>query len=135
MLRASIALTVLAAAMLLAAYQSNEAEPTPGPTDVPNPNALFVRSTRSTLPTRPRLRAAATTMSSPSANSASAVPTITSAEVRGGAVEAGAVTDTSVPLTPDRLAEYRTVDQLFDLIQQAIDEDAAEIRVTYATEG
>lgn len=56
-------------------------------------------------------------------------------EVRGGTVEAGAVTDTGVPLNQDQLAEYRTVEQLFELIQDAIDEDAAEIRVTYAADG
>jgi len=56
-------------------------------------------------------------------------------EVRSATVEAGAVADTGVPLTPDWLAEYRTVEQLFDLVQQAIDENAAEIRATYAADG
>ena len=56
-------------------------------------------------------------------------------EVRSGSVEAGAVTDSGVSLTPDQLAEYLAVEQLFDLIQQAIDEGAAEIRVSYAAAG
>ena len=36
---------------------------------------------------------------------------------------------------PERLAEYDTVPELFDVIQDAIDRDAAEIRVTYAASG
>ena len=56
-------------------------------------------------------------------------------QVRAGSVEAGSVTDTGDPLTADQLAEYQAVGQLFDILQDAIDKDAAEIRVTYAATG
>jgi hypothetical protein len=56
-------------------------------------------------------------------------------EVRGDAIEGGVVTDSGDPVSTDMLAEYQTVDALFDLIQDAIDRDAAEIRVTYAGAG
>jgi Family of unknown function (DUF6174) len=56
-------------------------------------------------------------------------------EVRGDSVEGGVVTDSGDPVSSDMLAEYQTVSELFDLIQDAIDQDAAEIRVTYAAAG
>lgn len=56
-------------------------------------------------------------------------------EVRSDAVSAGAVTDSGAALSAERLAEYQTVPELFDFIQDAIDQDAAEIRVSYASEG
>ncbi|MDA0351814.1 MAG: DUF6174 domain-containing protein [Chloroflexi bacterium] len=55
-------------------------------------------------------------------------------EVRDGAIEAGATEDGAV-LPADRLAEYQTVTGLFALIQDAIDQDAAEIRTVYAGAG
>ena len=56
-------------------------------------------------------------------------------EVRGDAVEGGVVTDSGDAVSSDMLAEYQTVEELLDFIQDAIDQDAAEIRVTYAAEG
>ncbi len=56
-------------------------------------------------------------------------------EIRADTVEAGAVTDSGAGLTSERLAEYQTVPELFDFIQDGIDQDAAEIRVTYAASG
>jgi len=56
-------------------------------------------------------------------------------QVRAGSVQAGSVTDTGDPLTADQLAEYQPVGQLFDILQDAILKDAAEIRVTYAATG
>jgi hypothetical protein len=56
-------------------------------------------------------------------------------EVRGGAVTAGTVEDTGDALPADRLADYETVDELFDLIQDAIDQDAYEIRTSYDSTG
>jgi ABC-type glycerol-3-phosphate transport system substrate-binding protein len=56
-------------------------------------------------------------------------------EVRGGSVSGAAGTDSGVMLTSEQLAQFRTVPELFDFIQDAIDQDAAEIRVTYASAG
>lgn len=56
-------------------------------------------------------------------------------EVRSNTVSAGVVTDDGVALSSERLGEYQTVSELFDFIQDAIDQDAAEIRVSYASEG
>ncbi len=56
-------------------------------------------------------------------------------EVRDRALTAGAVAADGAALNADRLAEYRTVEGLFDLIQAAIDDGAATIDVTYAARG
>ena len=56
-------------------------------------------------------------------------------EVRGGSVEGVVVTDSGGPVSSDMLVESQTVEELFDLIQDAIDRDVAEIRVTYAAAG
>ena len=56
-------------------------------------------------------------------------------EVRAGSIHAGVVTDDRTALSAERLAEYQTVERLFELVQDAIDQDAEEIRVTYAPEG
>lgn len=56
-------------------------------------------------------------------------------EVRSDAVADGVVTDDGAALTAEQLAEYMTVPELFDFIQDAIDQDAAEIRVSYASSG
>ena len=56
-------------------------------------------------------------------------------EGRGGAVSSGVPTDGGDALTSEQLVEYRTVPELFDFIQDAIDRDAVEIRVSYDTSG
>lgn len=56
-------------------------------------------------------------------------------EIRSNVVSSGAVTDSGDALSTERLAAYQTVAELFEFIQDAIDRDAAEIRVSYAAEG
>lgn len=55
-------------------------------------------------------------------------------EVHGGVIEAG-TTEDGTELSAERLADYMAVPELFAMIQDAIDQDAYEIRVTYASDG
>jgi len=56
-------------------------------------------------------------------------------EVRSNAISGGTVTDDGTALPTDRLPDYQTISELFDFIQDAIDRDAAEIRISYAAAG
>lgn len=51
--------------------------------------------------------------------------------VRGGALVSGSLVDSSRALTDDELADWRTIDGLFDLIDEARARDAREIRADY----
>jgi hypothetical protein len=51
--------------------------------------------------------------------------------VRDGVIESVTDVDTGQPVDPDNFGFYQTIDEMFDTIQFAIDENAAEIDVTY----
>lgn len=51
--------------------------------------------------------------------------------VEGGKVVSGSYVEGGGDLGPDRLADYMPVDQLFDLIQEAVDRDAHSVRAEY----
>jgi hypothetical protein len=52
-------------------------------------------------------------------------------EVRNGAIAGAVRLDTSQRLGPDTFNRYRTVDAIFDLIDQSIDANAAQVDATY----
>jgi hypothetical protein len=52
-------------------------------------------------------------------------------EVRNGAITGAVRLDSGQRLGAETFARYRTVDEIFDLIDQAIDENAAEVNATY----
>ncbi len=145
--RATIILGVVAAALLVACGTSaNGAEPsptstpapTPAPTEIVDPNSLADR--QAALDAARALWAASggddydMTFNWQCFCIVDYVQRV-DLEVRGGSVEDGTVTESGIQLTPEQLAEYVSVEQLFDLIQDAIDQDAAEIRVSYAAAG
>ena len=51
--------------------------------------------------------------------------------VRDGVIEEVTDVDTGQPVDPDVVAALLTIDELFDMIQSAIDQNAAQIDVTY----
>jgi hypothetical protein len=51
--------------------------------------------------------------------------------VRDGVIETVTDVDTGQPVDPEIMGAFRTIDELFDTIQFAIDQDAAQIDVTY----
>ena len=51
--------------------------------------------------------------------------------VRDGVIEEVTDVDTGQPVDPEIVGTFPTIDQVFDLIQDAIDQDAAQIDVTY----
>ena len=52
-------------------------------------------------------------------------------EVRNGAISGAVRLDTGQRLGTETFSRYRTVDGIFDLIDQSIDEDAAQVDATY----
>lgn len=61
-------------------------------------------------------------------------PTVTAPvvlEVRGGAITGATRVDDGTPLGSEALVYYRTVDDVFALIAEAIDENAAHVDVRY----
>lgn len=52
-------------------------------------------------------------------------------EVRGGAVEAVMLSQSGAPVSPELLPAFPTVDDLFDLIDEALRRDADLLEVTY----
>ena len=52
-------------------------------------------------------------------------------EVRNGAIAGAVRLDTGQRLGPETFVRYRTVDAIFDLIDRSIDENAAQVDVTY----
>lgn len=51
--------------------------------------------------------------------------------VADGEIVAGARRDTGTPLTPEELAEYRSVEELFDFLEQAHAQGAAAVDATF----
>ena len=55
--------------------------------------------------------------------------------VDGGVVDSVILLETGERLPPDRLADYRSVEGLFDFLQETIDRKPAAITVTYGASG
>lgn len=139
-MRKLIVLLGVFAAVLLAACGSsaNGAEPSPTPTQIADPNSLA--DPQDALDAARALWAANGSGDYNMTFSWQCFCVVdyvqrVDLEVRNGSVEDGTVTDGGAALTSEQLAEYSSVEQLFDLIQDAIDDGAAEIRTSYDAAG